>query len=92
MDRLAIGGKFVSHFSNLFSSSFPPLDDEMLDLFAPIISEEENFNLCSIPSESEVTLALFSLGSTKALGPDGFTALFYKNYWSLVKDDVLSCV
>jgi hypothetical protein len=48
----------------------------MLDLFAPIISKEENFNLCSIPSESEVILALFSLGSTKAPELDGFIALF----------------
>jgi hypothetical protein len=35
---------------------------------------------------------LTSIGSTKALGPDGFTALFYKKYWSIVKDVVISSI
>ena len=33
--------------------------------------------------------ALSSLSSTKALGPDGFTTLFYKKYWSIIKADVM---
>ena len=61
----------------------------MLDLFTPIITEEENIFLCSIPSEEEIFEALNSLGSTKAPGPDGFTALFYKKYWSIIKAEVL---
>jgi hypothetical protein len=32
------------------------------------------------------------MGSTKAPGPDGFIALFYKKYWNIVKDVVLSSV
>ena len=35
---------------------------------------------------------LSSLGSSKAPGLDGFTALFYKTYWHVVKRDVLECV
>lgn len=64
----------------------------MLDLFSSSISEEENLHLCSIPTEEEVIKALSSLGSTKALGPYGFTALFYKKYWSTVREDVLACI
>jgi hypothetical protein len=40
--RPDIGGNFVDHFTNLFSSSSPPIEDELLDLFSPTISEEEN--------------------------------------------------
>jgi hypothetical protein len=32
------------------------------------------------------------MGSTKAPGPDGFIALFYKKYWNIVKDVVISSV
>jgi hypothetical protein len=39
-----------------------------------------------------VVQALSNLGSTEALGPDGFTALFFKKYWSIVKQDVLNCI
>jgi hypothetical protein len=77
-DRAAIGGNFVDHFSNLFSSSSPPIDDELSDLFPPIISEEENLALVSIPTEEEVFKVLSSIDSSKAPGPDGFFALFYK--------------
>jgi hypothetical protein len=48
--------------------------------------------ICAIPSEQEIFSALFDIGSTKALSPDGFIALFYKKYWSTVKDAVLSSI
>jgi hypothetical protein len=71
----------------LFSSSSPVFDVELLDLFQPTILDEENVSLCSIPFESKIVQALASLGSTKALGPDGYT-----KYWAIVKFDVLGFV
>jgi hypothetical protein len=47
--RAEIGGNFISHFTNLFTSSNPQTENEMLDLFSPVITEEENVALCSIP-------------------------------------------
>jgi hypothetical protein len=79
-DRAAIGGTLVSHFTNLFSSSSPPIEKEMLDLFTPVITKDDNLLLYSTPIEIEVIKALSSLGSTKAPGLDGFIALFYKKY------------
>jgi hypothetical protein len=49
--REEIGGKFIYHFTNLFTSSNPQTENEMLDLFSPVIIEEENSALCSIPDE-----------------------------------------
>jgi hypothetical protein len=90
--REEIGGKFISHFTNLFTSSNPQTENEMLDLFSSVITEEENSALCSISDEEEILGALSSLGSTKAPGPDGFTAPFFKKYWNQVKTDVLICI
>ena len=90
--RAEIGGNFISHFTNLFISSNPQTENEMLDMFSPIITEEENVSLCSIPAEEEILDALASLGSTKAPRPDGFIALFFKKYWNQVKKDVLVCI
>jgi hypothetical protein len=90
-NRIEIGGSFVAHFSNMFSSTRPPITEEMLSLFGPTITEEDNMHLCSVPLESEVSQALSNLGSTKAPGPDDFTALFFKKYWSVIKLDVLNC-
>jgi hypothetical protein len=52
--RAEIGGYFIAHFTNIFTSLNPPIEVEMLDLFSPIISNEENVILCSIPIEKEV--------------------------------------
>jgi hypothetical protein len=90
--RAKIGGNFLAHFTTLFTSSNPLIENEMLDLFSPIISEEENAFLCTPPDEEEISEALASLGTTKAPGPDGFTALFYKKYWHVVRKDVLICI
>jgi hypothetical protein len=54
--RADIGGSFTSHFTNLFSSSNSLLITEMLDLFDPIITEEDNNFLCSIPSKDRCFL------------------------------------
>jgi hypothetical protein len=73
-------------------SLHPSCPDEFLSLFENSISSDENVTLCTIPSELEIFNALSSIGSTKAPGSDGFTALFYKKYWSIVKDVVLRSV
>ena len=57
-----------------------------------LISEAENFALCQVPDEAEVLAALKSMGSYKAPGPDGMVALFFKHYWSIAKEDVVSSV
>ena len=82
----------MNHFTNLFLSTSPNIEEELLDLFPLVISDEENQVLCSIPTEAEVVKALSSLGSSKAPGPDGFTALFYKKYWLVVRCEVLNCI
>jgi hypothetical protein len=59
------------------TSSNPLIENEMLDLFSPIISEEENDLLCTLSVEEEILEALASLGTTKAPRPDGFIAFFF---------------
>jgi hypothetical protein len=63
-----------------------------LSLFDPIISDEDNFLLGALPTESEIYASLKSLGRTKALGLDGFTALFYVKYWDYIKGTVLLAI
>jgi hypothetical protein len=75
----------VSHFSNLFASSTPPIEDDMLSLFAHVVFAKDNLFLCALPPEEEVVQALSTLGSTKDPGLDGYTALFYKKFWPIVK-------
>jgi hypothetical protein len=91
-DRRYIGNAFCQHFAHLFSTSGTSETLNFLHLFESLISDEVNQDLCAIPSEQEIYAALLSIGATKALEPDGFTALFYQTYWAIVKEVVLNCV
>ncbi|XP_062152043.1 uncharacterized protein LOC133860458 [Alnus glutinosa] len=91
-DRQAIGNTLCAHFADLLTTSEPLIPDEMLNLFDTIISNEDNLSICSIPSEQEIHDSVFSIGATKAPGPDEFTGVFYQKYWIIIKPVVQSCV
>ncbi|XP_050218932.1 uncharacterized protein LOC126669490 [Mercurialis annua] len=43
-------------------------------------------------TEDEVKRAVFSIGSEKATGPDGFNSVFFKNSWDIMKQDIMKVV
>jgi hypothetical protein len=90
--RAEICENLLAHFSTLFTSTNPLIENEMLDLFSTIILEEDNVFMCTPSAEKEITDAFDSLGTTKASGPDGFTTFFYKKYWFIVRKDVMICI
>jgi hypothetical protein len=90
--RENISAYIVDHFSKLFTSTSPILDDSLNDLFKPVIIDEENSNLCNIPDERDIYDAIVNLGLNKAPGPDGMTGLFYKSYWPIFKLFVIASV
>jgi hypothetical protein len=91
-EKQEIGNCFTLHFKNLFSSSILIINEDLLSLFDNCITPEINESIRALPMEQEIFSVLTSIGSTKAPGPDGVTTLFYKTYWSIVKDVVLSSI
>ena len=71
---------FEENFKTLYCTSDPQVPRDLENLIAPCISEEENRELCRIPSREEIRKVVFGMKSLKAPGPDGFLALFYKHY------------
>jgi hypothetical protein len=91
-ERQTIGNCFTTHFKELFSTCDLIIDEDLLSLFNNCISTEANDSLCAIPSKQEIFFVLTSIGSMKAPGLDGFTALFYKKYWHIVREVSLACI
>ncbi|KAA3466282.1 reverse transcriptase [Gossypium australe] len=46
-----------------------------------------NQSLIATNTKEEIEEALKGMGPTKALDPDGFPAIFYQKYWSIIGND-----
>lgn len=71
-----ISTRFEEFFSNLYSTTAPLLPADLLGLITPQLSDLDNEEFSCILTAGEVKTAMFSVGSRKAPGPDGFFALF----------------
>ncbi|KAM6563873.1 hypothetical protein CsatB_023871 [Cannabis sativa] len=91
-DQKAIAEAFVSRFNSIFTRN--PLlsvpDENFLANMS--INEQDNRRLVCIPTEKEIEGSLRSMGHDKAPGPDGMSAGFYLQHWSVVKMDFIDMV
>lgn len=77
-----------SYFQHLFSAGRKGDYNHVLRGIELCVSEEDNLMLKSPYTKKELCEALKEMGSTKALGEDGFPALFYQKCWSIIGDEV----
>ncbi|KAL5563053.1 hypothetical protein UlMin_032800 [Ulmus minor] len=89
--RDQIGQAFLQRFLATYDEPIHS-DFDLQHLISPSISNADNDALLSIPSWEEIRATVFKMGSFKAAGPDGFPALFFKSYWEIVGEDVISSV
>ena len=80
------------YFMNIFKAGtcdrmeecFNAVNRRMTDDMVEVLSRSYN--------NEEVKATLFQMGPTKALGPDGMNALFYKKFWHIVGNEVTDVV
>ena len=87
-----IAGVATEYFENIFKSGACDRMDECLDVVQHKMTVDMQEILSKEYSADEIKAALFQMGPTKALGPDGMNALFYKKFWHIVGDDVVAAV
>ncbi|KAA3482763.1 reverse transcriptase [Gossypium australe] len=76
------------YFQNLFGSEERECCNYLLSRIKRCITEEDNQILMAPYTKEEIKVATFGMGPTKALGEDGFPAIFYQKCWHIVEDEV----
>ena len=87
-----VAGVAVEYFNNMFSTGSCTRIEECLEAIQQKLSIEMQQTLSSEYTADEIKAALFQMGPTKALGPDGMNAIFYQKFWHIVGDNVVSAV
>ena len=79
----------VSYFKNLYTTSYPTCILEVLDTIPTKVIADMNQLLIQEFTREEVKAALKQMHPTKALSPDGMSAIFLPKYWGIVDNDVI---
>lgn len=81
------------HFSKLLTEDKGTEDySSMLQHMPKRVNQEMNIKLMKEVEEEEVRAAIWSLHSDKGPGPDGFPISFYREYWIMIKKDLLKMI
>lgn len=88
-----VAEQFVHHFQEFLGTSEEISDiTEPETLFVNKIPENEAENMIREIADVEIKEALFDIGDNKAPGPDGYTAKFFKEGWSVIGKDVCKAI
>ncbi|XP_026417593.1 uncharacterized protein LOC113313084 [Papaver somniferum] len=90
--RSDIEAIFTNHFKNISTSSTPQINNEILQLFQPCVSEIQNNCLIQVPHAQEIKDVVFQIKPWASPGNDGFQAGFYQHCWDVVGTEVISMV
>ena len=72
--------------------SHPQFPENLESLIQTCVTDQNNLELCRVPSRDEIKKVVFGMKALKAPGPDGFLVLFYKHYWDIVGDQLMLVV
>lgn len=53
------------------------------------VSDQENLGLISYVSEDEIRNALWSMAEDKISSPDGFSPIFFRHFWYIIRANVV---
>ena len=87
-----IAGVACKYFENLFTST-PTTEAVYADIFQGFqtkITSEINDDLTRTVTIEEIRDSVFSIGPTKAPGPDGFTGDFYQRFWNEINPTIIN--
>ncbi|GJX63173.1 hypothetical protein Tco_0296073 [Tanacetum coccineum] len=84
----SIPNAFVTHYENFLGQADETGAFNSVNLFKVCLNDQEALDMVREVTNKEIKDAMFSMGDDKSPGPDGFTAAFFKEAWSIIENDV----
>ena len=91
-DSASIRQEFVKHFQSVLGSSIQDPTAVEFNTDGLVWSSEHLDILNSRITHEEIKRSMFSIDDAKAPGPDGFSSLFFKRAWSIIRNEVSDAV
>ncbi|XP_026399009.1 uncharacterized protein LOC113294849 [Papaver somniferum] len=91
-DQLGISNVLINYFSTKFAHQNVSIHDSFFEAAPTVITAEDNSFLEKVPSEEDIKNAVFDLNQDSAPWPDGFTGIFYRFAWEVIKTDLVTAV
>lgn len=79
----------IQYFTELFSTSRPTDATELLQDFAPKVTEQMNLKLTKHVTDAEIKRAVKAIKSDSSPGVDGIMGHFFQKFWSITGPQVI---
>lgn len=77
----------------MFATSNNCVDNGLVEEVIPkLVTLEDNNFMKAMPREDEIKTTIFGVRADSALGPDGFGAFSFQNYWDIISGGVVRVV
>ena len=91
-EKESIAQAAIDYFENIYTTTCPTQVEDVAAAIPTRVFEDMNESLTQVFTREEVATALKQIHPTKALGPDGMSAIFYQKYWNIVGNSVTNMV
>ncbi|GKA30820.1 putative RNA-directed DNA polymerase [Tanacetum coccineum] len=89
---MKIPDAFISHYETFIGQAGDTNGFDDSNLFTTRLDDQVALNMIHGVTDREIKDAMFSMGDDKSPGPDGYSAAFFKEAWSIVGDDVIKAI
>jgi len=77
--QVQVAENVLTHYRNVFHAEVQRVPPLHIDNVPCLVSDDTNANLTRLVRDKEIKEVVFSLGSQKSPGPDGFNGMYYKD-------------
>lgn len=78
-------------YANRFQHSLVAKDERLLEVLPLMFQDKDNELMGVRPTEKEVEDTVMAMSADSSLGLDGFSGIFFKSCWHIIKVDITRC-